>query len=185
MSLRIILALGAAILLLACSCDRNPLDNFPYNPQIVFTGQINGKFVELPGYLAYPNRCFFKDDSLIMEFYSKDYSPTSTPVGTFLKTWFFSQPTDTGAFPRSEKITTRNSKLTCFVISDVSSCSYNINPSDTVGGSNFMGATVVYWPWGRGQAVEFSSITAQASSVGHSGCGSVLTLSGKIRGNLE
>ncbi|MCU0609923.1 MAG: hypothetical protein MUF22_09180 [Chitinispirillaceae bacterium] len=74
-------ALAAA--LLSCSPSTSPVID-KYQPPVIFTGLINGVDDTLPGNALWPNRCLLDDDTVILHFYSENFS-TKDSAGA--KTW--------------------------------------------------------------------------------------------------
>jgi hypothetical protein len=161
----------------------------PYTPQIVFDGEINGVAMHLPGYLDFPNSCRIAGDSLIMNLYSDDYAPSTSPLttstGTYLRIKVFPQPGDSN-FLTALGYSERNCQVHYVVHSSLGTCSYDITPDDTLTKAQTFSMHSIGFGNSSGSEISFDKITASSKSL-TSYCPSSTNAirNGTITGTLE
>jgi hypothetical protein len=140
----------------------------PYKPQIIFDGEINGVAMHLPGYLDFPNSCRISGDSVIMDMYSDDYAPSTSPLttsaGTYLRIKVFPQPGDS-FFVTSLGFTERNCQVHYVVHSSLGTCSYDITPEDTLTKSQTFSMHNIHFEVSQGSEISLDKITASSKSL--------------------
>jgi hypothetical protein len=71
------IAIGNIVFILlafSCSNSSGPAFNFLYNPAVTLSGYFNGSYYNLCGNYYWQNKCFLNGDTIMMYFYSEDFS---------------------------------------------------------------------------------------------------------------
>jgi hypothetical protein len=172
---------SAAILFITCT---TPLQKIPYEPDILFYGCFDYNKTgactpeTLPGYPAYPNRCYYSGDTTYLYFYSSDYSPTSSGcLGKMVR--FQVYKTD------STYITTR---CAVFHMSDCATgrtgMTYEVSPSDTINHDIFLRMKIERFSRVIGAPVSLSEIAVTPRTLGPGSMPLTIT-KGAITGKMD
>lgn len=113
-----------ASLVLTCTSIKTPLQ-VVYTPPVTFTGVLNGTYDSLCGNFNWQNRCFIKDDTLCMYFYTKKFNTSKTiRHGDFIRLFILPKEHDS-------TLETPHVIFHCARYYDANS-SYEVSPIDTV-----------------------------------------------------